>query len=131
VPTLGVKRVKTVLTHLLIPIFFTVAVTLYGATKNIFSVSDSFVAFFGGILFYGAPYIVWAIFHLLSKPKLSVIHAGYAGASFALLAIASLWLFPPDRSGLPLQWAAYWPFALILIVIFAGVVQVFTKFKDS
>lgn len=122
---------KTVLTHLLIPIFFTVAVTLYGATKNTFSVSDSFVAFLGGILFYSAPYIVWAMFHLLSKPKFSVIHAGYIGASVALTAIASLWLFPPDRSGLPLQWAAYWPLALILIAVFAGVMQVFTKFKGS
>jgi len=122
---------KTVLTHLLVPVFFTVAVTLYGFSKSTFSVGDSFVAFFGGVLFYGAPYIVWAIFHLLSKPKLSVIHAGYVGASVALMAIASFWLFPPDRSGLPLQWAAYWPLALVLIVVFAGVIQVLTKFKSS
>ncbi len=92
---------------------------------------DSFVAFFGGVLFYGAPYIVWAIFHLLSNPKLSVIHAGYVGATVSLVAISSFWLFPPDRSGLPLQWAAYWPLALLLIVIFAGVMHLLAKFKSS
>lgn len=128
---LGVKSLKTVLTHLLVPVFFTVAVTLYGFSKNTFSISDGFVAFFGGVLFYSAPYIVWAIFHLLSKPKLSVIHAGYVGATVSLVAISSFWLLPPDRSGLPLQWAAYWPLALVLIIIFAGVIHLFTRIKSS
>ena len=122
---------KAVLAHLFFPIFFTVAVTLYGASKNTFSVSDSFVAFFGGILFYGAPYFVWAIFHVLSKPKISVVHAGYVGATVSLVVISSFWFFPSDRSGLPLQWAAYWPLALVLIVFFACTIHLLSRNKNS
>lgn len=121
---------KTVLIHLLIPALFTVAVTLYGFSKNTFSIGDSFVAFFGGVLFYGTPYIVWAIFHLLSKPKLSVIHAGYIGATVSLVVISSFWLLPPDRSGLPLQWATYWPLAFVLSTAFAGITYLITKPKS-
>jgi len=123
--------VKAVLAHLLFPIFFTVVVTLYGASKNTFSVCDSFVAFLGGILFYGAPYFVWAIFHVLSKPKISVVHAGYVGATVSLVVISSFWFFPSDRSGLPLQWVAYWPLALVLIVFFAGTIHLLSRNKNS
>jgi hypothetical protein len=92
---------------------------------------DFILAILGGALFYCAPHLCWLSFHLLVKPSYMVLHSGYIGATLALVLIASLWLLPPDQSGLPIQWLAYWPLSGILVILFSGVTYLFTKLRSS
>jgi len=93
--------------------------------------SDFIVALSGGVIFYSAPHLCWLAFQLLVKPSSIVVQSGYSGASLALFLIASLWLLPPDQSGLPVQWMAYLPLAALLIILFSGVAFIFVKLRRS
>ena len=101
---------------------------MIGSQKEL---GDFLVAIFGGALFYSAPHLCWLGLHLFAKPGYKVLHSGYIGATLALILIASLWLLPPDQSGLPIQWLAYWPLAAILVILFSGVTYLFTKLRSS
>lgn len=86
---------------------------------------------FGGALFYGAPHLAWTFVHLGFKPTDLVVHSGYVGATLALALISSMWLLPGDPSGLPLQWMAYWPLGLMLMLVFAGCSAAIAKWRSS
>ena len=128
IATLGGKVIKIAAIHISVPVIFALAVGVIGSQKEL---NDLFVAIFGGALFYCTPHLCWLGFHLLAKPGHKVLHSGYTGATLALILIASLWLLPPDQSGLPIQWLAYWPFAAILIILFSGVTYLFAKLRSS
>jgi membrane-bound ClpP family serine protease len=91
--------------------------------------------FFGlllyGLSFYGAPYFLLALLTWLLKASNLTIHLGFIGITLVLLFIASLWLLPPDPSGLPIQWMGYWPLSVILCLILMGGGVAFTKYKNS
>ena len=84
-----------------------------------------------GVLFYGAPYFLLALFFWPLKASNKIVHAGFIGVSLTLFIIASLWVLPPDSSGLPIQWMAYWPLSAILVLIFIVGSIAFTKYKNS
>ena len=84
-----------------------------------------------GDLFYAAPLLLWAVAAAVVKVSRTVWHAGFIASSVALAAIASLWLGPQDRSGLPLQWMLYWPLALILLFVFVGGTVIFQRVKKT
>jgi hypothetical protein len=114
--------------HLVIPITFTIIVTVVGFSHE---EREFFPVVVGSLFFYCAPYLCWAMFQFLAKPKVAVVHAGYIGATLSLLLISSVWLLPPDQSGLPIQWMAYWPLAGILAVLLSGVTYFASKSRSS
>jgi hypothetical protein len=126
--TLGGKAIKIAAVHISVPAIFALVVAVIGSQREL---DDFIVAIFGGALFYCAPHLCWLGIHLLVKPGNIVLHSGYIGATLALILIASLWLLPPDQSGLPIQWMAYWPLAAILLILFSGVTYLFTKLRSS
>ncbi len=77
--------------------------------------------------FYCTPFIVWTLIQTVLKPRESVIHTGYIAITLALLIVASIWLLPPDSSGLPIQWMLYWPLSGILVVVSSGVTYFISK----
>ena len=114
--------------HILVPVALALAIAIYGARQEF---TEFLVVLFGGALFYCAPYLCWLAFQLAVKPSSIVLHAGYIGASLALFLIASLWLLPPDQSGLPIQWMAYWPLAAMLIILLSGLAYLFSRLRSS
>ncbi len=110
--------------YLFIPVIFTIITV-------VFSGKGLSLTIVYGLLFYSAPYLCWALIQLFAKPRLVVIHTGYLGATLSLLLIASFWFFPPDQSGLPVQWVAYWPLSLVLIVFLSGVAYFVSKVRHS
>jgi hypothetical protein len=82
-----------------------------------------------GYLFYAAPHLLWAVIAALAKFSNTVFHAGFIASSIALAAIASLWLFPGDSSGLPMQWLLYWPLAIALQFGIAGLTALYRRTK--
>jgi hypothetical protein len=76
-----------------------------------------------GFLFYSAPHLLWAGVAALSKASPAVWHAGLLAANLALVAVALVsFTGAHDPSGLPLQWVAYFPGAVVLQALFAGTV---------
>ena len=84
----------------------------------------------GGFLYYGARFLLWAIVVKLFKTSNRVAHTGFIFVIVSLLAIASLWLVPPDPSGLPMQWLLYWPLAAILLILGPGCVAIYKNSKS-
>ncbi|WP_345552566.1 hypothetical protein [Microbulbifer aestuariivivens] len=121
---------KFALNYIALPILLALLIAGYSLIKGqeILEILAQFV--YGG-LFYSAPFLVFALLHILFKFPKIVAHSGYIAASLSLLVISSLWLLPPDQSGLPIQWMAYWPLSVILIVIFVGVSFSYKKFSNS
>ena len=79
-----------------------------------------------GFLGYSTPHLLWAFVAALSKASSALCHAGFAAANIALLAIVSVSLTGAhDSSGLPLQWVAYLPGALVLQVLFVAATAAF------
>jgi hypothetical protein len=79
-----------------------------------------------GFLFYSAPHLLWAFIAALSKASGAVCHAGFVAANIALVAIVSVsFTGARDPSGLPLQWLAYWPGAVVLQALFVAVTAAF------
>ena len=129
----GIKslpEMKIAIKYIALPLFLALAIAVYSLFKGR-EVPEVLVQFIYGSLFYCAPFLVFALMHILLKLPQLIAHSGYIGASLALGAISSLWLLPPDPSGLPIQWIAYWPLSVILIVIFTGVSFVCRKFSNS
>jgi len=83
----------------------------------------------GGYMSYAAPYLMWATIAGLGKFSNAVFHAGFIASTIALAAIAILWLFPGDPSGLPLQWILYWPLAAALQFGIAGLTALYGRAK--
>jgi len=87
-----------------------------------------FVAYvLGGYLFYAAPHLLWTVIAALGRFSKPVLHAGYFASSISLGAIALLWLFPQDPSGLPIQWMLYWPLAIGLQILLAGLTAIYIR----
>lgn len=113
-------RPRTMIAHLSVTAVFAVCVFAYALGREEFSSEMMASVLFGGFLFYAAPHLLWAALVLAAKVSNVVAHAGFIACTAALGIIASFWFFPPDPSGLPLQWMLYWPLALILLVCVAG-----------
>jgi len=122
---------KLINSYLAIPVTFGLLVTSYALVTGEPNQADSLGLFIYGVLFYGAPYFLHGIFMAVFKGSSQIIHAGFIGISLALVIIAGMWLLPPDPSGLPIQWMAYWPLSVILGLIFIGGSVAISKYKNS
>jgi hypothetical protein len=112
--------------HLTIPALVAVGAFWSALRFEAFSL-DAF-AVYGvlGFLYYSAPHLLWAFVAALCKASGAVCHAGYIAANLALIAIVSVsFTGAHDPSGLPLQWLAYWPCALVLQALFVAVTAAF------
>ena len=121
---------KIALRYITLPIFLALSIAAYSMVKEL-EVSEILIQLLYGGLFYCAPFLAFALLHISLKLPKIVAHSGYIAASLSLVAISSLWLLPPDPSGLPIQWMAYWPLSIILIVIFVGGSFAYRKFSNS
>ena len=108
--------------HLIIPALVA-AGALWSATHLAAFSLDAFLVYgVLGFLYYSAPHLLWAAVAALGKASAVVCHVGFIAANLVLLAIASVsFAGVRDPSGLPLQWAAYWPAALLLQAVFIAV----------
>ncbi|MCX7099460.1 MAG: hypothetical protein NTV43_16320 [Methylococcales bacterium] len=118
-------------THLSIPALVTLGTFGVALRREPFGMEMFSVYVIGGYLFYAAPHLLWAVVAAVAKASRTLWHAGFIASSIALAAIASLWLFPPDPSGLPLQWMLYWPLAILLQLAIAGGTAVYCLVKKS
>jgi hypothetical protein len=122
-------KLRTVIAYICVPAIFTVCTFIYALIYvEQFSIGMVSSVLFGGFLFYAAPYLFWAALVLKSHPSNLVAHAGFMANTIALLLIASMWFFPGDPSGLPLQWMLYWPLSLILLIVSIGVVAAYMRY---
>lgn len=115
--------------HLSIPAVVTLGAFTVAVRREPFGMEMFSAYVFGGYLFYAAPHLLWAVIAAVAKASRAVWHAGFVASSIALAAIASLWLVPPDPSGLPLQWMLYWPLAIVLQLVIAGGTAVYCLVK--
>jgi len=122
-------KLRTILGHVSIPAIFAVGMFVYALGRESFSLEMLASVLFGGFLFYAAPYLLWMVIVAVAKPSNLVAHSGFIASTLALALIASLWFFPPDPSGLPMQWILYWPLAIILLVVVPGGATVFLRTK--
>ena len=107
--------------YLGIPIIFSVCVWVYVIVYRGMSFDSAATGIYG-FLFYAAPFLLWAVVVWFGKTPNSVSHAGFASSVVSLLYVASFWLYPGDPSGLPIQWAIYWPLTAILAILsFLGI----------
>jgi len=120
------KRVMLV-AHLCIPALLTVGVFVVALGREPFGLEMFVATVLEGYLFYAAPHLLWALIATLSKCSNRLWHAGFVASTVALVAISALWLFPGDRSGLPMQWLLYWPLAIFLQVVAVALTAPFGK----
>ena len=118
-----------ILGHISIPAIFAAGVFVYALGRESFSLEMLASVLFGGFLFYAAPYFLWAVIVAAAKPSNVVAHSGFIASTLALALIASFWFFPPDPSGLPMQWMLYWPLAIILLITIAGGTAIYLRIK--
>ncbi len=106
------------LLHLSFPVLFALVGFFLSLRREPITGEALLVHLAWGLLFYGAPHLLWAVFSNAIKPTLRVWHAGFAVSSCALLLVAALSTWGPrDPSGLPYQWFVYWPLAGVSLVV--------------
>ena len=121
-------RRSVVIAHLCVPAALTLGVFSFGVLRREQFGLEMFVAYvLGGYLFYAAPHLLWTVIAALGRFSKPVLHAGYFASSISLGAIALLWLFPQDPSGLPIQWMLYWPLAIGLQILLAGLTAIYIR----
>jgi hypothetical protein len=110
----------TVLAYLGAPAVVAVGVFSVAVTREPFGLEMIATYIVFGFLFYAAPHLLWVFIALIGKFSNRAWHVGLVASTIALAAISSLWALPGDPSGLPMQWLVYWPLAIVLQVILAG-----------
>lgn len=117
----------TVVAHLGIPALLTLVTLVVALRREPFGLEMFATVVLGGYFFYAAPHLLWVVVSALAKFSTALWHAGLIAASIAMGAIATLSLFPGDPSGLPLQWFLYWPLAVVLQIVLAGVTALYRR----
>lgn len=120
---------KTYISYICIPAVFAAGVFVYALKREEFSIEMLSSVLLLGFLFYAAPYLLWAAIVAISKPSNIVAHSGFIACTTALALIASVWFFPPDPSGLPMQWMLYWPLSIVLLVIIPATTSIYRRSK--
>lgn len=120
---------RLVVSYLTIPVLFSLIVTSYRLLSGKHNQAENYGLFIYSLLFYGAPFIIFALLILILRPTNQIVHSGFIGITTGLLLISSFWLLPPDVSGLPIQWVMYWPLSVILGVLCIAIRVIFNKYK--
>ena len=121
-------KTKIFLAYIILPTLFSVAGLVRALNREAPSL-EVLEVFIGSFFFYAAPYLAWLFIVAAFKTTNAVTHSGYISSTISLLLIASFWFFPPDPSGLPMQWMLYWPLAIILLLIIPGSTAVYIRNK--
>jgi len=116
---------RQLMVHLGIPALLALGVFAAALRRQPLGIEMLAAYVLGSYFFYAAPYLLWAVVATLAKFSGAMWHAGFIASSLALVAIASLWLHTPDLSGLPLQWMLYWPLAVVLQIVIAGIIAIY------
>ena len=117
----------TVLAYLCGPALVTLGTFVVALRREPFGLEMFAAMVLGGYLFYAAPHLLWVFIGALVRFSNAMWHAGLVAASIALAAIAAVWLGPGDSSGLPLQWLVYWPLAVVLQIVLAGLTALYRR----
>ena len=120
-------RRKAVVAYLGLPALLTLGTLVVALQREPFGLQMFAAVVIGGYFFYAAPHLLWVVLAALAKFSNALWHAGLIAASIAMLAIAAFWLFPGDPSGLPMQWLLYWPLAVILQIVLAGLTALYKR----
>ena len=124
-------KYRTTIWYFLAPVLVSVSVFLAVLNRRSFNVDMIWSYLIGGTFFYVAPFLIWLIIALTIKTSNTVTHLGFIACVISLGLISSLWLLPPDPSGLPIQWMAYWPLSAILCVTLALVSFFYKKWVTA
>jgi hypothetical protein len=127
-PASGMSR-RALAVHLSVPAALTLGAFTVAVGREPIGVEMIAIHVLGSYFLYAAPHLVWAVVAPLAKASRAVWHAGFIASSVALAVIASFWFWPPDPSGLPLQWMLYWPLAAVLQLVVAGGTAVYQRAK--
>jgi hypothetical protein len=119
----------TVVAYLAIPALLTLCTFVVALRRESLELEMFAAVVLGGYFFYAAPHLLWAVVAAWAKFSNALCHAGLIAASVAMMAIAALWLFPGDPSGLPMQWFLYWPLAVILQMVVAGFTALYRRVR--
>ena len=122
-------KIREILAYVSLPAAFAVGVFVYALGREPFSLDMLVSVLAGGFLFYGAPYLFWAVIVLISRPSNIVARSGFIATTLALALIASAWIMPPDPSGLPMQWLLYWPLAVVLLIVAVTGAAIYLRLK--
>jgi hypothetical protein len=118
---------RTAIAYLFIPALLTVGCFAVALGRESFGIEMVAAYVLGGYLFYAAPYLLWVIVGALAKFSSTVWHAGFIASTTALAIISAFWFFPGDPSGLPMQWLLYWPLAVVLQIVVAGLTALYRR----
>lgn len=110
----GKIKTRIPLLHFGVPVLFIYLFTVWTTPD---SGLNPTLVFTLGLLLFSAPHIFWSLVLTLAKPSQLIKHAGYIGASLALLITASM---PPNSSGFLDQWLNYWRLASWLMLVSVG-----------
>lgn len=127
IEALGVLVLMAAFFHILVAMLFTIVIAVVASRDAIIALP--FFMFIGG-LYICAPHILWLGIHHLAKPRASVVHGGYIGATTAMFISGGLVFLPPEDSVLPFLWVAYWPLAGILMVLASGIACMFHRYQQ-
>ena len=120
-------RRRAVIAYLSVPALLTLGTFVVALQREPLGLQMFAAVVIGGYFFYAAPHLLWVALAALAKFPNAVWHAGLIAASIALLAIAAFWFFPGDPSGLPMQWFLYWPLAVVLQLVLAGLTALYRR----
>jgi hypothetical protein len=119
----------TVAAYLGLPALLTLGTFVVALRREAFGLEMFAATVLGGYFYYAAPHLLWVFIAALARFSNALWHAGLIAASVALAAIAAMWFGPGDPSGLPMQWLLYWPLAVVLQVVLAGVIVLYRRFR--
>jgi len=120
-------RRAAIVAHLGIPALLTLGTFAVVLQREPFGLGMFAAVLLGGYFFYAAPHLLWVFISALAGFTNALWHAGLIAASIAMVAIAALWLFPGDPSGLPMQWLLYWPLAIVMQLVIAGLTALYRR----
>ncbi len=106
-------RQRAVVAYLVPPTALTLETFARALRREPFGTEMFVAVLLGSFFFCAAPHLLWIVVSTSAKFSNVLWHAGLIAATIAMTAIVAL-LFPPDPSGLPMQWLIYWPLAVIL-----------------
>ena len=120
-------RIVPILIYLALPTFlasYPVGLSIVRADSPIY---ELLLLGVGGFLFYAGPFLLWMLICRVFNFPRAYWHTGLSVTTLALLLICSAWLFPPDPSGLPMQWVLYLPLAFILQTVLVAIFPLLRK----
>lgn|GEM_PF-1922577 len=132
---LGITRKLTMYLPLItkyfaIPVALTLGIECYVSVSRGVDAVD-IGRFLSGGFYYTLPFALWAMVVSVINLSNAVSHSGFIGCTLSLALVSAFWLFPPDPSGLPMQWMLYWPLSAVLVLLGAILTAIWRRVSGS